>query len=174
MGLTSEKSLVEIQRLFDMCFTGNSMCDRQVYLLDIKFNMPKFSEWFHENIAHQTPLWADLIQSFGSLRGDLFYRGAIEKQDKEYQKPSEAMYDFVMFMAEMEKQCNVAINACIKNDDKAYEDMLRDFGLKVLSPYTKQATVFYRAIKDYENANSIYKWNKDFDDFIIFELGGDD
>ena len=87
MGLTSEKSLVEIQRLFDMCFLGNAIFDRQVYILDIRQNMPKFSEWFHENIAHQLPLWADTIQTFGSLRGDLFYRGAIEKQDKDYLKP---------------------------------------------------------------------------------------
>ena len=169
MGLTSEIALNEIQKLFDMCFHLNAKLDRQVYVLDIKFNCPKLQGYWH-NISHKFPVIADSIQEFGSLRGELFYRGETPIENKNYDRISDIFYDFAMDMADMEKQCNLAIDKCIETNNKFYEDFLRDFGFKTLAPYTKQATVFYKMAKDYENSGSQYKINRDFPSFVINEF----
>lgn len=170
MGMTSKNTLQEVQKLFDMFFDANSHIDRIVYLLDIKFNQPKFQDYVHHKLAHLMPVLADDIQGFGSLRGDLFYRGAIDRQDKDFARVSDAMYDIAMVMGEIENQCVVSIKTAIANNDLMYEDYLRSFEVEKVAPIIKQIAVFYTAIKEYENANAIYKWNNDFESYIISEM----
>lgn len=174
MGLTDEKALKEIQTLFDMCFIANAKLDRQVYVLDIKFNQPNFQNWYHNKISHYFPELADKIQEFGSLRSDLFYRGAIDIENKDYVTVSDIMEEFTLYLSKMENQISKAIDVCIEVNDKFYEDFLRDFGFTKLAPLMKQAVVFYNATREYEAHNDIHKWNKDFGSYIIQELKGQD
>lgn len=176
MGLTSEKSLIEVNKLYNLCFEANALCDRMSYVLSIKYNMIDFGDWFHHHIAHYFPsdALADGIESYGELRGDLFYRGMIPEQNQDWSLVSFAMKDFVMKVAEIEKQCVLALHTCADNGDEGYEDFLRDLNIKNISPLMKQATVFYDAIKSYEMANDIHKWNKDYKAWIIPQFKGDD
>lgn len=173
MGLTSEKTLRHIQTLFDMFFQMNAKMDRQVYVLDIKFNCPKLQEFWHK-VSHQFPLLADKVQDFGSLRGDLFYRGALNTEDKDYSKISDLFYDFVIYISEIEKWCDKCIDIAIENNDKMYEDFLRDFGINTLAVYSKQAIVLYKMAIEYEKNGAEYKINKDYKDWLIgaFKKGG--
>jgi len=174
MGLTSKNTLDAIYRIFDYAFKANSICDNIVYYLDIKQNQPSFQKFFHENVAHIFPMFADKIQSFGSLRNDIFHRGEVTKSDKQYNSTSEAVEDFVLAMVELETLTINAIKIAIQNEDFAYEDFLRDFNFSILPIYTKQALVFYDAIKTYEQTDDIHKWNSDYESFIIenFVEGG--
>lgn len=172
MGMTSEKSLLEIQKLYDMCFQINSRLDRMVYLLDIEFNLPKFQDYFHHKISHLFPLLADKIQDFGSKLRDLFYRGSLEKSNSTYETVSSMMADFVALISNLQLQCVNAIKVCIENDDIMYEDFLRDFQKNEIVPLLKQSTIFHNATRDYEENNNIYKWNSDFTTYVI-ESGDD-
>lgn len=176
-GLTSEDSYTEILKLYNLCFDANSLCDRIVYVCSIKFNMIKFAEWFHQKIAHAFTgdLFADGIEAYGELRGDLFYRGEITRHSEDYASVTDAMKSFVLKVTEIEKQCRKAIHTCADNGDEGFEDYLRDLNLSHISPMLKQAMVFYNATKDYELHNALYKWNKDFYAWIIpYFADGDD
>lgn len=174
MGLTSEKALIEINKLFDLCFEANAMADRMVYELDIKFNCPKFSEWLHHKIAHLFPIWSDKIQEYGSLRGDIFYRGMIPEQKQDYLNISSLLETLTMKVVEIERQCIKALHISAETDSEGYEDWLRSFSVENISPLIKQATVLYTMAKDYENSGNAYKINKDFDAWIIPQFKGDD
>lgn len=167
MGLTSEKTLNEVQKLFDKFFDLNSLLDRHVYLLDIKWNLPAYQNYVHKSLSHQMPLYSDIIQEFGSLRGDLFYRGQVPMHNEMYATVYEMTEAFVMELAETEKLCANAIKEAIANGDLMYEDFMRDFQIKYIAPLTKQAVVFYNAIKEYETTGNLMKWNKDFESYII-------
>jgi hypothetical protein len=167
MGLTSEKTLQKVQSLFDEFFNLNSLLDRHVYLLDNKWNLPKYQDYVHHSISHAMPLLADLVQDFGSLRGDLFHRGMVPAHNEDYNSVSEMTQSYVMELAEVEKLCADCIYTAIENKDLMYEDFIRDFEINKVAPLIKQAVVFYNAIKSYEQENSIAKWNKDFTTYII-------
>lgn len=174
MGLTSEQSLIEIQKLFDMCFDKNSMFDRIVYVTKIKFNLIKFGDWFHQNIAHLVTgdNFADGIEAYGELSGDLFHRGAIPEHSENYSSVTSEMEAFVMSAVEIREQCVKALKTCIANNDEHYEDFLRDFNVRNISLLIKQATVFYEAVKQYEDNGDLRKWNKDFKSYIIEQYLG--
>lgn len=174
MGLTNDKALQEVQKLFDMCFDANSLCDRMVYELSLPYNMIEFSEWFHLNVAHKFPQWADLIQEYGDLRGDLFYRGAIPEHKENYSSVVDMMEAFVMKVSDIEKQCINALRVCAANGSEGYEDWLRNFNIDEISPMLKQATVFYNQVKAYAENRDIHKWNKDFKSWIIPAFKGGD
>ena len=171
MGLTSKPTLDVIQRLFDKFFDLNSLLDRHVYLLDIKFNLPKYQDYVHHSISHEMPLFADKIQEFGSLRGDMLYRGIVPEHREDYNKVQDLTESYVLALGDVEKLCGEAINTAISQGDLMYEDYIRSFEVDVVAPLIKQATVFYRAIKDYEDRNELYKWNKDFSSYIIGKDG---
>lgn len=173
MGLTSEKTLQVVQKLFDKFFDINALLDRQVYLLDIKWNLPKYQDYVHHEIAHLMPSLADDIQLFGSLRGDLFYRGKIDEHKEDYNSVSELTEKYIMELSNLEDLCRDAIKTASENDDIFYEDYLRDFSFNKVVPLTKQAVVFYNAIRMYEEKGNLEKWNKDFTSFII-DKGGND
>lgn len=173
IGLTHEKTLECIQTLFDKFFDINALLDRQVYLLDIKWNLPSYQDYVHHDIAHLMPELADKIQFFGSLRGDLFHRGAILAHAEDYNSVSELTERYVLELANLEELCKKCINVASENSDILYEDFLRDFAFNNLAKLEKQAIVFYNAIKVYESNNDLVKWNKDFKSFIIND-GGDD
>lgn len=167
MGLTNSVALKEVQRLFDMCFDINSFCDRMVYVLSLKYNMVKFSEWFHLNIAHKFPLLADEIQEFGDLRGDLFSRGAVPPHNEEFSTIDGMIEAFTMKISDLERQCVVALKKCAEQGSESFEDFLRDFNVRNIVPMLKQATVFYEQIKAYADNNDLHKWNKDFEAWVI-------
>ena len=173
MGLTSENTLREVQKLFDMFFQGNALFDRMVYVLDIKFNQTKFQDFMHHGISHRLPLDADKIQEFGSLRGDLFYRGALTEESKDYASVSAALHDGALFFADVERQCGKVISTAIENGDLMYEDFTRDFEIRVVAPYIKQMIVLYNAALDYERENSIAKFNDNFESFLLNEFAGE-
>lgn len=174
MGLTSKPTLEAVQKVFDKFFDLNSILDRDVYLLDIKFNMPKFQKYIHEEHSHKMPLLADMIQEFGSLRGDLFYRSEVPAHFEEYVKVSDMFKKYVFELSNLEDMCAEAINIAIENKDFMYEDFMRSFEVEQLAKFTKQVAVFYQAIKDYESANQIFRFNKDYESWIIDEFKGGD
>lgn len=173
MGLTSEITLESVQKLFDKFFDLNSLLDRQVYLLDIKWNLSKYQDYVHHHIAHKMPELADDIQFFGSLRGDLFYRGKVDEHREDYTSVHELTEKYVMALSEVEELCKESIKIASENGDIFYEDYLRDFSFNKVVPLMKQAIVFYNAIRSYENNGDLIKWNDDFESFII-DKGGDD
>lgn len=171
MGFTSEKTLASVQILFDKFFDINALLDRQVYLLDIKWNLPKYQDYLHHNVAHLMPLLADDLQSFGSLRGDLFYRGKIDEHSENYENVSKLTERFVMELSAIEDLCKNAIKVASENGDIFYEDYLRDFSFNEIVPLMKQAIVFYNGITAYEAKGDLERWNKDFTSFIINKGG---
>lgn len=170
MGLTNDIALMEIQKLYDMCFDTNAKCDRMVYLLSLPYNMIDFSKWFHENIAHTFPVWADTIQGYGYMRGDLFYRGAIGEHRENYTDVVSMMEDLAITVRDIEKQCVKALKVCAENESEGFEDFLRDFNIKHITPMLKQITVFYNQIKAYSDNRDLHKWNRDFESWLIPEF----
>lgn len=168
MGLTSEKSLQEIMALYNMCFDANALCDRIAYIISVPYNQVRFGDWFHHNIAHffTGEEMADGIEGFGELRGDLFYRGSIGKHDETYINLASAMEKLALYLGKMQEQCVIAIHTCADNGDESYEDYLRDLNKGPLTQLIKQITVFYQAIKQYEDTHDLHKWNKDFKAWI--------
>lgn len=175
MGLTNEKSLQEIINLYNLCFDLNAFCDRVAYIVSVNYNMVEFGDWFHHSIAHTFTgdKFADGIESFGELRGDLFYRGKIEEHSELFNSLTDYMENFVYKLISLEKQTQKTINECATNGDLAYEDYLREFNVKNLAPMVKQATTLYTAIKSYETSNDLHKWNKDFKSWVIKDFGGE-
>jgi len=174
MGLTSKQTLEAVQKVFDKFFDLNALLDRDVYLLDIKWNMPNFQRYIHEEHSHIMPLLADKIQEFGSLRGDLFYRSEVPAHQEEYERVSEMFKAYAFELSGLEEMCGDAIKVAIENNDLMYEDFLRSFEVEEIAKFTKQVAVFYEAIKSYEEANQIFKFNKDYDAWIIDEFKGGD
>lgn len=164
MGLTSENSLKEVIKLYNMCFDANALCDRIAYIISIPYNQIKFGQWFHHNIAHYFTGddMADGIEGFGELRADLFYRDAIPKHNETYSSLSDAMEYLAMYLGKMQEQCVLALKTCASNGDESYEDFLRDLNKGPITQLIKQITVFYQAIKQYEDTQDLHKWNKDF------------
>lgn len=174
MGLTNEKALIEINKLSDLCFEANAMADRMTYILDIKFNCPKLSEWLHKKVAHLFPKWVDKIQEYGSLRGDLFYRGMIPEQKQDYVNISTMFETLTMQVVEIERQCVKAIHISAETGAEGYEDWLRTFSVENISMLIKQATILYTMAKEYEKSGNTYKINKDFDDWLLPAFEEDD
>lgn len=174
MGLTNEKSLKEIIQVYNLCFDINSLCDRIAYILSINYNMVDFGNWFHHEIAHlfTGDKFADGIESFGELRGDLFYRGNVPEHSETYSSVSDCMEYFVFKIVELQNQTIKAIKECAINNDIAYEDYLREFNKNEIAKILKQSTVLYEAIKSYEDNNSLYKWNKDYKSWVLKDFGG--
>jgi hypothetical protein len=172
MGLTKTETLSKIQLLFDKFFDANALLDRQVYLLDIMWNMPHYQDYIHHSISHLMPLLADDIQTFGSLRGDLFYRGIVPEHKETYDTVTALTEDYVSMLGDIESLCSQCILLASKNEDLMYEDFLRDFEINKIAKLTKQATIFYNAIRSYESSGNIFKWEDDFDSYIIDNNGG--
>lgn len=174
MGLTNEKALVEVLKLYNMCFDANSLCDRISYVISVDKNLVRFGDWFHHHIAHAFTGdgFADGIEAFGELRGDVFYRDALPRHVENYVKVSEALYAAVMKCGEIEAQCVKAIHACIDTGNESFEDFLRDVNVKQIAPMMHQLVVMYQAVKEYEDEGSTAKWNKDFVSYIIPEFEG--
>lgn len=168
-GLTSKISLDAIEKLYNECFDANSLFDRISYVLSIKFNMPKFGDWFHHNVAHVVvgDKFADGIEAYGELRNDLFYRGELTAHYEDYENLSKTMESFVLKISNIEKLCVQAIHVCADNGDEGFEDFLRTLNVDNISPMLKQAIVFYNAAVEYEKADALYKWNRDFESYII-------
>lgn len=166
-GLTNENALKEVQKLSDLLFDANALADRMVYVLDIQYNCVDFNEWFHHNIAHWFPIVADHISDYASLRQDLLYRGEIKRHEEEYSSISQLFEKLVLKVKEIENQCVIALHSCADNGNEGFEDFLRDFNIKYISPMLKQCIVFYNASVSYERNNAIYKWNKDFEAYIL-------
>ena len=173
MGLTKAETLAKIQLLFDKFFDANSLLDRQVYSLDIIWNMPNYQNYVHENISHLMPLLADEIQTFGSLRGDLFYRGIVPEHKENYDTVTALTENYVAELVDIESLCSQCILTAVKNGDLMYEDFLRDFQINKIAKLTKQATVFYNAIRSYETTGNIFKWENVFRSYIINNKGDD-
>lgn len=169
-GLTSTETLSEVQKLFDKWFDLNSLLDRQVYLIDIKFNMVSFQNFWHECISHLAPLLADKLQEFGSMRNDTFYRGIVPEHKEQYDSLLSAIEDYVMYISEIENMCKNIILTAIDKGDLMYEDFVRDYEIKYVAPLMKQGIIFYNAIKQYIELKDINKWNKDYSSFIIPEI----
>ena len=177
MGLTHENALKEILKLYNNCFDANSLCDRISYVISVEKNLIKFGNWFHHTIAHAFTGdgFADGIEAFGELRGDVFFRDALPKHSENYAKISDALYAATMKCGELEAQCVKAIHACIDTGNESFEDFLRDVNVKQIAPMMHQLVVMYQAVKEYEDEGSIAKWNKDFESYIIPEFkGGED
>lgn len=177
MGLTNEKALSEVLKLYNMCFDANSLCDRISYVISVDKNLIRFGDWFHHHIAHAFTGdgFADGIEAFGEIRSDTFYRDAVPRHAENWDKVSYALRDAVMKCEEIENQCVIAIHACIDNGCEAFEDFLRDVNVKQIAPMLHQLIVFQRAVKEYEDEGAIAKWNKDFESYITpeFKDGGD-
>lgn len=159
-----------------MCFDANALCDRVSYVVSVSKNLVRFGDWFHHNIAHAFvgDKFADGIEAFGELRGDLFYRETIPTHAENYIKVSEALQAVTIKCAEIEKQCRTAIKVCADEGNEAFEDFLRELNVKSIAPMMHQLAVFYTAIKEYESEGAAAKWNKDFKSYIIPEFGGGD
>lgn len=173
-GLTSKETLSAVQKVFDKFFDLNSLLDRDVYLLDIKFNMPKFQKYIHEEHSHKMPLLADELQEFGSLRGDLFYRDIVPSHQEDYELVSEMFKSYAFELSNLEDLFANAIKVAIENNDLMYEDFLRSFEVERIAKYTKQVAVFYQAIREYENSKQLFKFNKEFESWIIDDFKGGD
>lgn len=169
MGLTSKETLREVQKLSDMFFKANSLADNYVYQLDVVFNMPEFTDYFHHTIAHLYPALSDKIVEFGLLRQDRFFRGSISLSDYEYLKVSDGMNEMYQYCLELEKQIDLAIDIAIEFGDKMYEDFLRSFQVDNIAILTKQLQIFYKQMVKYENTNDIHKWNSDFESYVILK-----
>lgn len=175
-GITNPKSYEEVVKLYNLCFDANSLCDRISYILSVKFNMIDFGNWFHHNIAHAFTGddFADGIEAYGELRGDLFYRSELPRHSEDYQSVVDAMKAFVFKVAEIEKQCVKALHTCADNGDEGFEDFLREMNVSKISPMLKQAMVFYNATLEYAKDNDVHKWNKDFYAWVIPDFREDD
>ena len=112
MGLTHDNALKEILKLYNDCFDANSLCDRISYVISVEKNLIKFGNWFHHTIAHAFTGdgFADGIEAFGELRGDVFFRDALPKHSENYAKISDALYAATMKCVELESQCVKAIH----------------------------------------------------------------
>ena len=175
MGMTSERALNEVQKLFDMCFDCNSLADRASYVLSLRYNMVSFGDWVHHHIAHYFvgDSLADGIQAFGDKRGDLFYRGEVSEHKEEYEKAEDVLKALSIAVGNLEAQCKKAIRICAETDDLAYEDYLREVNKGAIAPLLKQVTVFYNQMVAYADTRDTHKFNKDFNAWIIPEFGGD-
>lgn len=175
MGLTNNRALVEIQKLYDECFDCNALADRASYVLSVKYNMVKFGDWLHHSVAHYFTgdALADGIEAFGEMRGDLFSRGAIDKHAEEYDKPEEVLHALTLAVAELEKQCKIAIRVCAETGDIGYEDYLRGVNQNSIVPLLKQLTVLYNQMIAYADTRDTHKFNKDFGSWLIPAFGGD-
>lgn len=175
MGMTSERALNEVQKLFDLCFDANSLTDRVVYVLSVRYNMVDFADWLHHKIAHYFTgeNLADGIEAFGEKRGDLFYRGEVQAHKEEYAKPEEALKAVTMAIANVEYQCKVAIRTCAETDDLSYEDYLRTINVETIAPLLKQMTVLYNQMVAYADTRDTHKFNKDFEAWLIPGFKGD-
>ena len=176
MGMTSERSLSEVQKLFDMCFDANALTDRVVYVLSIRYNMVKFADWLHHKVAHYFTgdSLADGIEAFGEKRGDLFYRGEIKTHKEDYDKPEDALKAVAVAIGIIESQCKIAIRVCSETNDLSYEDYLRTVNVGAITPLLKQITVLYNQIVAYADTHDTHKFNKDFEAWLLPEFGGDD
>lgn len=174
MGMTSEKALLEVQKLFDMCFDANSLTDRVVYVLSIKYNMVKFADWLHHSVAHYFTgdSLADGIEAFGEKRGDLFYRGSVKEHKEDYERPEMALKAVAVAVGDIEMQCKNAIKACSESEDYSYEDFLRNVNVGSIAPLLKQITVLYNQMVAYADTRDTHKFNKDYEAWLIDGFGG--
>lgn len=175
MGLTNNRALVEIQKLYDQCFDCNALADRAVYVLSIRYNMVKFADWLHHKVAHYFTgdALADGIEAFGEKRGDLFYRGEIGRHAEEYDKPEEALHALTLAVATLENQCRIAIRVCAETNELSFEDYLRGVNQNAIAPLLKQLTVLYNQMVAYADTRDTHKFNKDYSAWLIPEFGGD-
>ena len=174
MGMTSERALQEVQKLFDMCFDANSLTDRVVYVLSVKYNMVKFADWLHHSVAHYFTgdALADGIEAFGEKRGDLFYRGEVQAHKEDYAKPEDALKAVAVAVGSIEGQCKMAIRVCAETDDLSYEDYLRTVNVEAIAPLLKQITVLYNQMVAYADTRDTHKFNKDYEAWLIDGFGG--
>ena len=173
-GLTNEVSLNEIQKLFDLYFDANSLCDRMAYIFSIKYNMVDFANWFHHNICHYFTgdNGADGIEAFGELRQDLFYRGLVPEHKEDYESMSKALEILTLKVKELEDQCVRAIKSCAETNNLSYEDFLRSFNVDKIVPLLKQSIVLYNAVLEYEKNDCLCKWNKDYEAYLLPQFKG--
>lgn len=166
MGMTKNKTLKEVQKLFDMYFQANSLLDSASYFLDIDCIMPRFADFIHEHMAHAMPLIADQISDFARLRGDKLHRGGLEARLSNFDSAYTCMYDIFKYFINIEEQIDIATNTAKTEDMKMWEDFLRELQISKQSAFTHQASVFLKAIKAYERDGILSSFNKDFKSYI--------
>lgn len=166
-GLTNPKTLEQIQKLVDSLFQGNSLHDNIVYAMATYLNMPSFYLFMHYSISHSFPELADEITDFGILRNDVFIRGQLETNNKEYNNIVECLQDSYNCFIDIQKQVENCIDNAIETKDKAYEDFLRDFNFNKISLYVKQIKNLLEGSKSYASSGILPLFNNQFDSFII-------
>ena len=170
-GLTNLETVKSIQTLIDMCFQSNAILDNIVYQLDISpINVPKLYEFTHYTLSHSFPTtFADTITDFMLQQNDRIYRGVLQGANKNYNSIIECYQDIVNTYVNVQKQVEICIDIAIENKDKAVEDFLRDFNVKVATLYVKQAKVLLNGIKQYNDEGLLSLINSNFEDFVIIK-----
>ncbi|WP_297419568.1 hypothetical protein [Clostridium sp.] len=166
-GLTNPKILIEIQKLVDMMFQGNSLHDNIVYSMATYLCVPHLYEFMHYSISHEFPILADNITDFAILRNDVIHRGALVENNKTYNNIVECLQDSYDCFIEIQKQVEIAIDSAIENKDKAFEDFLRSFNVDKISLYIKQMKNLLDGAKSYASSGILPLFNRDFKKYII-------
>ena len=165
-GLTNLKTVECIQDLVDLLFHGNAILDNVAYATDTYLNTPKLSAFIHHSISHILPLLADDITDYGKQNNDVFHRGAIPEESKEFTDIIDCLQDMYNLFLDIRKQVKLCIKTAIANDDTDFEDFLRDFNYNKLSIYIKQSKTLLEGAKQYKLDNNLADFNDDFEDYI--------
>jgi len=169
-GLTNPQTLEQIQKLVDDFFQANSLHDNIVYSLATYLNAQKFYSYFHYQISHVFPQLADEITDFGLKRGDVFTRGALTSNNKEYANIIGCLQDSNDCMIELQTQLEICIDSAIATRSKAFEDFLRAFNTDRMSAYRNQISLLLDGAKQFEDEGILSLFNSNFEDFVVIPI----
>lgn len=168
-GLTEKEVLQEIIKLYNMGFDFNAKCDRAAYILSVSMNYPSLGDFIHHGFAHRITGddFSDKIEAYGELRHDLFYRDKIEVHAESYESLSELFEQLTYYVVDIQKQCEKTILLAAEKQELGYEDLLREINKDFITYLLKQCMVLWDAAKKYDRDNKGYKFEIDFENYIL-------
>ena len=168
-GLTEKETLIEVIKLYNMGFDFNARCDRAAYVLSVSMNYPNLGDFVHHKFAHNIvgDNFSDKIEHYGELRHDLFYRDAIEVHSEDYNSISDLFESLVFAVVDIQNQCLKTIHVAAEKNDLGYEDLLREINKDYITILLKQCMVLQEAAKKYDRDNKGYKFEKDFNIYLL-------
>lgn len=133
VSVTTVKLLNElVQKSFDL----NRIADRDVSLIETRFNMPILGGLFHQKVAHAFSgiKFGDGIGDFMKQRGvEVLYEVGV-KGTQSYENPAELFVSFYQFLTEYEDFCSQIVAKTSAEGDYATESKVKEV-INNLVPY---------------------------------------
>lgn len=163
--LMSEETREQLNELVKISFDANAVVDNLAYNLAY-YDYPNIEKIIHGSFAHKFPVFADILTDMMLELDARPVRKAIFAHEEDYEGNLVKIFEDNLNMCEEYRRAIIqVIEVAELNEDYEVKIKLEEF-LSMFNTYRKQASVWYKYAKRYENDHKAFDVH--FSDFTKY------